>query len=66
MTDLSRALWRKSSRSGQGGQCVELAQNVPGVGAVRDSKNPDQAALMFTPDQLRGFLTTVKSGTLDL
>ena len=37
----SRAVWRKSSRSnGSGGNCVEVASNLPGIVAVRDSKDP--------------------------
>ena len=36
--DLSRAEWRKSSYSGQSGNCVEVARNLPGLVAVRDSK----------------------------
>ncbi|MGI8308635.1 DUF397 domain-containing protein [Saccharopolyspora hattusasensis] len=66
MIDFSGAAWRKSSRSGDTGQCVELAQNLPGVSAVRDSKAPEQGALVFTKAQLQAFLTTVKSGQLDL
>jgi uncharacterized protein DUF397 len=39
--DLTRAKWRKSIRSGgNGGDCVEVARNLPGVVAVRDSKDP--------------------------
>ncbi|PKW12924.1 DUF397 domain-containing protein [Saccharopolyspora spinosa] len=66
MPELNGALWRKSSRSHEQGQCVELAQNLPGVSAVRDSKAPEQGALVFTKAQLQTFLTTVKSGQLDL
>jgi hypothetical protein len=37
--DLSNASWRKSSHSdGNGGNCVEVADGVPGVVPVRDSK----------------------------
>jgi hypothetical protein len=36
--DLSRAEWRKASYSGQSGNCVEVARNLPGLVAVRDSK----------------------------
>ena len=39
--DLSRAEWRKSSYSGQDGNCVEVASNLLGLVAVRDSKQPD-------------------------
>ena|ERR1017187_1082473 len=39
--DLDRAAWRKSTYSGDnGGGCVEVARNLPGVVAVRDSKDP--------------------------
>ena len=41
--DLSRAEWRKSSYSSQDGNCVEVARNLPGLVAVRDSKHPDGA-----------------------
>lgn len=55
--DLSAAVWRKSSYSnGQGGQCVEVACPLPGLVAVRDSKNPAQAALAFSPSAWRAFL----------
>jgi hypothetical protein len=40
MTDLTNAEWRKSTYSGSnGGNCVEVAANLPGVVAVRDSKD---------------------------
>jgi hypothetical protein len=41
MTDLPRAVWRKSSRSSGQGACIELSN----LGAVRDSKNPGGPAL---------------------
>ncbi|TDD42791.1 DUF397 domain-containing protein [Saccharopolyspora elongata] len=66
MSNLNGAVWRKSSRSHEQGQCVELAQNLPGVAAVRDSKTPEQGALVFTKAQIQTFLSTVKSGRLDL
>ncbi|GAB2940328.1 hypothetical protein GCM10027280_30950 [Micromonospora polyrhachis] len=40
MADLSIATWRKSTRSGNEGACVEVADNLPGTIAVRDSKDP--------------------------
>ncbi|WP_431907685.1 DUF397 domain-containing protein [Micromonospora carbonacea] len=50
MADLSGARWRKSTRSaGNGGECVEVADNLPGIVAVRDSKDPAGPALTFTP-----------------
>lgn len=60
--DLSRAAWRKSSHSGSnGGQCVEVARNLPGVVAVRDSKNPGPS-LIVTAGEWRTFLDGVRCG----
>ena len=45
--DLSRANWRTSSHSGgNGGQCVEVARNLPGVVVVRDSKARQEGTLV--------------------
>ncbi|HUR02128.1 MAG TPA: DUF397 domain-containing protein [Nonomuraea sp.] len=52
--DLSDAEWHRSSLSAPNGQCVEVAFIGRRV-AVRDSKNPDGAALIFTPDEWRAF-----------
>ncbi|MGW4461231.1 DUF397 domain-containing protein [Micromonospora sp. NPDC004704] len=61
MTDLSSAIWRKSTRSGDnGGACVEVATNLPGVVAVRDSKDPTGPSLAFTPSQWSTFTSTTK------
>jgi hypothetical protein len=46
--DLSRAQWRKSSYSGNSGNCVEVA-DLGHVVAVRDSKDPDGPVIVFTP-----------------
>ncbi|MGN9810227.1 DUF397 domain-containing protein [Micromonospora sp. BQ11] len=63
MTDLTGATWRKSTRSGDnGGACIEVATNLPGVVAVRDSKNPNGPALTFTPGVWSAFTTTTKNG----
>ncbi len=65
--DLSRAAWQKSSYSGSnGGQCVEVARNLPGVVAVRDSKDPDGPSLVFTTREWRGFTDGVRAGRLRL
>ena len=61
--DLSNAEWRKSSYSGSsGGDCVELAPGLPGVVPVRDSKDPQGPALVFSADAFDAFVTAVKRG----
>ncbi|MEU7611713.1 DUF397 domain-containing protein [Micromonospora sp. NPDC049204] len=58
--DLTGATWRKSSRSGSsGGDCVEVADNLPGIVGVRDSKDPAGPALLFGPVAWRAFVTEV-------
>ena len=58
--DLSKTVWRKSGRSGPtGDNCVELAA-VNGVIAIRDSKNPTQPALIFTPSTWMAFANQLK------
>lgn len=54
--DLSRAKWHKSSFSSQDGNCVEVARNVPGLVAVRDSKDPGGTTLIFPSAAWQTFL----------
>lgn len=75
--DLPTVAWRKSGRSTNGGDCVEVAV-VPGDPAVaghkadadelyliRDSKDPDGPALAFTPSEWSAFVGGVKDGEFD-
>jgi Domain of unknown function (DUF397) len=65
--DLSGATWRKATYStGNGGNCVEFASNLPGVVAVRDSKDPAGPALLFAPATWAAFCAGLKSGDLGL
>ncbi|MFD6167749.1 DUF397 domain-containing protein [Streptomyces coeruleorubidus] len=60
--DLSNACWRKSSYSnGEGGSCVEVADGVPGMVPVRDSKlTPDRGpVLLVGPEAWRAFIRRV-------
>jgi Domain of unknown function (DUF397) len=64
--DLTRAVWRKSSySSGNGGNCVEVARNLPGAVAVRDSKNPGGPKLMFSRAVWQAFTAAVRDGEFD-
>ncbi|MFG1875004.1 DUF397 domain-containing protein [Sphaerisporangium sp. NPDC049003] len=62
---LSLFLWRKSSYSNNGGNCVEVASNLPGVIGVRDSKDPAGPALIFTPGEWSAFVSGVRTGEFD-
>jgi hypothetical protein len=64
--DLTSAPWRKSSYSGSnGGDCIEAAPGfVTDVVPVRDSKDPQGPALLFTAAAFASFVAAVKSGDL--
>jgi hypothetical protein len=67
MIDLSQAEWRKASRSnGANASCVEIAANLPGVPADRDSKSPEAGAHVISRKAFATFLDEVKSGRFDL
>ena len=56
--------WFKSSYSGNGGECVEVAANLAtthGLVPVRDSKDPSGPALSFTPSAWSAFIADVKT-----
>jgi hypothetical protein len=59
--DLSRATWRKSRRSNNGGACVEVT-TTPSVVAVRDSKDPHGPALTITTQDWQAFTAQLKAG----
>ena len=62
-TDLSGALWRKSSYSNGQANCVEVAGlggEYP-IAAVRDSKKPGGESLIFGKEAWRRFTETVET-----
>lgn len=63
--DLSTAVWRKSSyTNGDGGNCVEVVDDLPGVVPVRDSKDPHGPALIFPVAAWSSFVSAVKDTAL--
>jgi hypothetical protein len=59
--DLSRAMWRKSTRSNYSGECVEVANLTHHI-AVRDSKDPVGPKLIFNRQNWRQFTEAVREG----
>ncbi|MFF2811041.1 DUF397 domain-containing protein [Streptomyces sp. NPDC058000] len=65
--DLNTATWRKSTYSnGDGGECIEVSDTLPGLVPVRDSKTPYGPALVFPAAGWSAFVAAVKSGQLQL
>ncbi|GAA2649728.1 DUF397 domain-containing protein [Streptomyces lunalinharesii] len=59
--ELSTARWRKSSYSNtNGGNCVEISEDFPGIVPVRDSKTPDGPALVIPTTAWTAFVRTLK------
>ncbi len=60
---LTGATWIKSRRSGPtGGNCVEVAFLPDGEIAMRNSRYPDGAALVFTRAEWDAFLGGARDG----
>ncbi|RSM58477.1 DUF397 domain-containing protein [Kibdelosporangium aridum] len=59
VSELAGAAWRKSSRSGAGNDCVEIALAHTGA-SVRDSKNPEAGMLRFDTAGWATFLVATK------
>jgi Domain of unknown function (DUF397) len=57
-------VWRKARQSVANGACVEVAP-MDGMVALRDSKNPDGAVLVYTSAEWRAFLHGARNGEFD-
>jgi Domain of unknown function (DUF397) len=67
MDGIDCAQWRKSSYSGgNGGACVEVARNLPGAVALRDSKHSEGPKLTVAPPEWLAFTAAIKTGEFDL
>jgi hypothetical protein len=64
--DLSQARWHKSSRSSDAANCVEVADSLADVVAVRDTKDRDGGTLTFSRDAWGAFVEGVKDGEFDV
>ncbi|MET7971246.1 DUF397 domain-containing protein [Micromonospora soli] len=63
--DLSRAVWRTSTRSGSSGNCVEVAAPAKLV-MVRDSKQRQGPTLSFSHNDWTTFIQSIKAGSFDV
>ncbi|MWA05467.1 DUF397 domain-containing protein [Actinomadura sp. LD22] len=54
--------WRKSSHSqGDGADCVEIAR-MPGLIAIRDSKDPDGPRIILPAETAKAVAAAIKAG----
>ncbi|MET8043090.1 DUF397 domain-containing protein [Micromonospora sp. NPDC005215] len=60
--DLTGARWRTFTRSGNS-ECVEVADNLPGLVRVRDSKDRPGPVLVFAPAASRAFVAAARRPT---
>lgn len=61
-TRLAAVTWRKSTHSGQIGNCVEAALLDSDEVALRNSRYPSGPALIFSCDEMAAFLVGAKDG----
>lgn len=60
------AHWQKSKRSNPSGNCVELAELPNGAGvALRNSRDPDGPALIYTAAEIEAFVRGAADGDFD-
>lgn len=65
LTLITKVRWRKSTHSGQLGNCVEAGALEGGDVAVRHSRHPGGPALIFTREEMAAFLAGAKDGEFD-
>ena len=62
---LAGVTWQKSARSNPSGNCVECASLPDGSVAMRNSRDPEGPALIYTPAEIEAFLGGVRDGDFD-
>lgn len=63
--ELGNVRWRKSRESNPSGNCVEVAELPDGAIAMRNSRDPQGPALVYTRAEIAAFLTGVRNGEFD-
>jgi Domain of unknown function (DUF397) len=64
-TELVGASWRKSSYSNSQGNCVEFAALADGSVAMRNSRDPQGPARIYTRAEISALLSGAKDGEFD-
>lgn len=65
-SQLPALTWEKSRRSNPSGNCVELAVLPGGAGiAMRNSRDPKGAVLIYTPAEIQAFVQGAQDGDFD-
>jgi hypothetical protein len=63
--ELGSVQWRKSRESNPSGNCVEVAELPDGAVAMRNSRDPQGPALVYTKAEVAAFLAGVRNGEFD-
>ncbi|MEV0229456.1 DUF397 domain-containing protein [Nonomuraea sp. NPDC050786] len=63
--ELKNAAWRKSSFSGDNGNCLEVAQLPGGRVAIRDTERPDMHPFVVSGSVWAAFTSGAKAGEFD-
>ncbi|WP_250282973.1 MULTISPECIES: DUF397 domain-containing protein [unclassified Frankia] len=64
-TALPEVTWKKSRRSNSQGNCVELARLSPETIAVRNSRDPNGPALIYTQAEIEALILGARDGDFD-
>jgi hypothetical protein len=62
---LDGAAWKKSERSNSQGACVELARLDAATVAMRNSRDPEGAALIYPAEAVRAMVSALRGGEFD-
>jgi Domain of unknown function (DUF397). len=64
--ELPALTWQKSRHSNPNGNCVEVARLPDGAGvAIRNSRDPDGPALIYTNEEIAAFILGARDGEFD-